>query len=203
MSERWKPKKGEAYYGIFANGDTERIVWRDSSLDESLFELGNCFRIEEKAQAAAEKIKALLLGLHNNDNVVTLNIPDTVPKLEVDDRGVVPYLMTLPKLTTEVFSRPDCPEWAQYAAVNKNGNGFYYRNKPKKKENKKWSLFGVGDYQYIGIFDATDWHKILIERPAKLQKLTTEVFDRPDCPEWARYAVVDDDGYAYYYSKSF
>lgn len=73
----------------------------------------------------------------------------------------------LPKLTVEVFDRPDCPDWARYAAVDKDGIGFYYQNKPEKAENKEWSLFGVDNYHHIGIFDASDWENSLIERPSK------------------------------------
>lgn len=33
-------------------------------------------------------------------------------------------------LTKEVFSRPDCPKWAKYAAVDFNGTAFWYEEKP-------------------------------------------------------------------------
>lgn len=42
------------------------------------------------------------------------------------------------------------------------------------------------------------------EQPTKVEhllKLTTEVFDRPDCPKWAKFAVVDADGTAMCYGK--
>lgn len=42
----------------------------------------------------------------------------------------------------------------------------------------------------------TDWHPV--DEPAtkcsQLPKLTTEVFDRLDCPEWAKWAAVDISG---------
>lgn len=34
-----------------------------------------------------------------------------------------------------------------------------------------------------------------------LPKLTAEVFNHPDCPAWAKWAAVDGNGYAYYYSE--
>lgn len=37
---------------------------------------------------------------------------------------------TLPKLTAEVFDRPDCPKWANYAAVDANGYGYWYEENP-------------------------------------------------------------------------
>lgn len=35
----------------------------------------------------------------------------------------------------------------------------------------------------------------------KYPKLTKEIFDLPNCPEWAKYAAVDDNGECYVYSK--
>jgi hypothetical protein len=86
----------------------------------------------------------------------------------------------LPKLTAEVFERPDCPEWAKYAAVDANGVGVYYRNKPKK-EGKQWVLFGVAEFRCIGKFDASDWQKSLIERPAKEEKAL---------PDWCKVGAI-------------
>lgn len=202
MSERWKPKQGEDYYFVDSafNVDSESYeegyVW-----DEERIESGNCFERKEDAKVAAEKVKALLLSLHDNDTAVSLNIPDTVPKLEVDDRGVVLDLKPLPKLTADVFNRPDCPEWAKWVAVNQNGIASYYDEKPARcrsyfriSNGKRWVLSGS--------FDASDWRNSLIERPAKLPKLTTEVFDRPDCPKWAKYAAVDKDGSAVFFEST-
>ena len=73
----------------------------------------------------------------------------------------------LPKLTAEVFDRPDCPAWAKWAAVDGDGEGWFYEEKP---------VIGVVDTfvnvtlraQCIdGEFDATDWKHSLIERPEK------------------------------------
>lgn len=73
----------------------------------------------------------------------------------------------LPKLTAEVFNRPDCPAWAKWAAVDSDGEGWFYEEKP---------VIGVVDTfvnvtlraQCIdGEFDASDWQNSLIERPEK------------------------------------
>lgn len=72
----------------------------------------------------------------------------------------------LPKLTTEVFDRPDCPEWAKYAAVDKDGRGFYYHNKPRKNDYN-WGLSDVVGCKLIDNFDPSHWQNSLIERPAK------------------------------------
>lgn len=37
--------------------------------------------------------------------------------------------------------------------------------------------------------------------PIDLPKLTVEVFNREDCPEWGRYATVDENGIAFFHEK--
>lgn len=77
-----------------------------------------------------------------------------------------------PKLTTEVFNRPDCPEWAKYAAVSKFGCLTFFEEKPVLGNNSFLPL----DKNYTtklyrnepGRWDASDWQNSLIERPAKL-----------------------------------
>lgn len=148
MSERWKPEKGESYYCIFANGNVDRTVWRNVLTDKSLFERGNCFKTEEKAKAAAEKVKSLLLSLHE-------------PTKDCNH---------LPKLTTEVFDRPDCPEWAKYAAVDMNGVVTFFKEKPVINKYHWWSSPNCAIKEIIHghFFDASDWRNSLIERPAVL-----------------------------------
>jgi hypothetical protein len=148
MSERWKPEYNGIYYYISESLTVEVDCNENTFTDKERIYCGNCFKAEEEAQAAAEKVKALLLSLHYNETSTANN-------------------ETLPKLTAEVFDRPDCPGWAKYAAVDKDGRSFYYRNKPKMIETDRWCLFG-GDYQHIGKFDASGWKNSLIERPAKL-----------------------------------
>lgn len=75
----------------------------------------------------------------------------------------------LPKLTAEVFDRPDCPEWAKYASVKKDGRVIFYSDKTSP-----------GVIKDIGFFDPTDWLNSLVERPAKLPDWCKEgewVFD--------------------------
>lgn len=78
----------------------------------------------------------------------------------------------LPKLTAEVFDRPDCPEWAKWAAVDADRCGFYYEDKPRACEaNGEWLVDKcvVGTNRIItGYFDPTNWQNSLIERPTKL-----------------------------------
>lgn len=79
----------------------------------------------------------------------------------------------LPKLTAEVFDRPDCPEWAKYAAVDENKSAYWFECKPQAKNTGFWVNRFNRDrsirYQQIpGAFYSADWQNSLIERPAKL-----------------------------------
>ena len=104
------------------------------------------------------------------------------------------------KLTTDVFNRPDCPAWANYAAVDEDGEATFFEKMPYTA-TKTCGCF-LRDCRYMPIprrFYSDDWEDSLIERPV-LQKLTAEVFNRPDCPEWARYAVVNANGKVVFFS---
>ena len=81
----------------------------------------------------------------------------------------------LPKLTAEVFDRPDCPEWAKYAAVDSDGDARYHERYPRLSKYW-WSSDGdIKDVNY-GKFDASDWKNSLIERPA----------NKPELPDWCK-----------------
>lgn len=77
----------------------------------------------------------------------------------------------LPKLTDAVFDREDCPEWANYAAVNENRTAFFFGNVPNRgcsnPRKKYWTYHHSEMMQIPGEFDSTDWQNSLIERPAK------------------------------------
>ena len=114
----------------------------------------------------------------------------------------------VPKLTVEVFNSPDCPEWAKWAAVDRNGKGYLYRYRPILLEegSSEWLCSAnedFGGYCLIGkSFDSSDWEHSLIERPVKKRpKLTQKVFEREDCPAWAKWATVDEDGECFVWSS--
>jgi hypothetical protein len=74
----------------------------------------------------------------------------------------------LPKLTQAVFDREDCPEWANWAAVDADGRAFWYEVKPDRMVR----AYVTEDYKgelitKPGRFDASDWEHSLIERPKK------------------------------------
>lgn len=77
----------------------------------------------------------------------------------------------LPKLTAEVFDRPDCPTWAKYAAVDRDGIACFYDKKPECDNVQMWLRGEKGEY-FMAVrgnqYDASDWQNSLIERPATL-----------------------------------
>lgn len=145
MTKRWKPKKGKPYWTI----DTFAKVWRQTysndTYDSAFYSIGNCFSTENEAISAAEKFKALLLSLQ--EPIIDCN--------------------QLPKLTTEVFNRPDCPEWARYAAVDGNGIAHYYDEQPYPMDTFFYNS-RAHHWSVEGYFDSSDWKNSLIERPAIL-----------------------------------
>lgn len=57
---RWKPEFGDYYYFINLRGEILRCEWFDT-VDENLgYEFGNCFRTQEEAEVARDKIKEIL-----------------------------------------------------------------------------------------------------------------------------------------------
>jgi hypothetical protein len=76
----------------------------------------------------------------------------------------------LQKLTVEVFDRPDCPEWANYAVVNCDGRLTFFSDKPKfeGEDYGCWSC-SYSKYKHIdnAVFDASDWKNSMIKRPVK------------------------------------
>ena len=177
MCDRWKPKNKEKYWYVNTFNEVKYAIWAERKVYRKLFNSGNCFKTEEEAEAVAEKVKALMLSSH--DPVTCSN--------------------QLPKLTTDVFNRPDCPEWAKWAAVDMNGIAHYFDEKPYPMDTFFYNS-RAHHWMVDGDFDASDWQNSLIERTVDyLPKLTAEVFDRPDCPEWAKYAAVDAACLAHWY----
>ena len=57
---RWKPEKFQNYYHVGGDGFVYSDTWANgSAVDNGRFEIGNCFKIEEEAERAAEYLKAL------------------------------------------------------------------------------------------------------------------------------------------------
>lgn len=71
MSERWKPEKGDQYYFMDSVGDIVCDPRGDFTWIRERIAMGNYFKTEAEAQAAAEKVKALLLSLHESTQDTT------------------------------------------------------------------------------------------------------------------------------------
>ena len=85
--------------------------------------------------------------------------------------------VTLQKLTAEVFDRPDCPNWARYAAADKDGKARFHAEEPTIPTVYKAECWCSTDNDSFitGTFDASDWGNSLVERPAK-----------EELPDWCR-----------------
>jgi hypothetical protein len=62
--ERWRPKKGEAYWMIQNDGDVETHQYADDTYDDKKRDFGNCFKTREQAEQARDDIKKLLDNVH-------------------------------------------------------------------------------------------------------------------------------------------
>ena len=71
------------------------------------------------------------------------------------------------KLTVDFFGRPDCPEWAKYAAVNADGSVRVFLNQPTTQYKLYW--YDPTSYWEQSLkgdtFDASDWRNSLVKRP--------------------------------------
>lgn len=148
MTKRWKPEISEKYWYLTMFNEVRDGIWEDITIERKLFDSGNCFETEEEAKAVAEKVNTLLLDSHEQPTVCS----------------------QLPGLAPEVFNRPDCPEWAKWAAVNSKGTLIFFGNKPTF-EGEDYGCWSCSGYMYKHIkdfiFDASDWQNSLIERPSK------------------------------------
>ncbi len=84
-------------------------------------------------------------------------------------------------LNERVFDLDVCPDWAQYAAVDADGEAYWYSTKPSRV-GSDWVDYGrirlIRDGDYPVIFDATDWQHSLIKRPEKVLEITMADLER-------------------------
>ncbi len=59
---KWKPEWGHEYWIVDTFGDVAGSTY-NSSVDESRFDLGNCFRTKEEAEHARDIIREALKGI--------------------------------------------------------------------------------------------------------------------------------------------
>lgn len=61
---KWKPTENTKYFHILIAGGTalvDHYLWKNDEVDRNYYELGNCFKTREEAEAKLEQIKKLLL----------------------------------------------------------------------------------------------------------------------------------------------
>ena len=71
MSEIWKPEKGDQYYFMDSVGDIVCDPLGDFTWMSERIAMGNCFKTREEAEAAAEKVKEMLLSLQDTAQPTT------------------------------------------------------------------------------------------------------------------------------------
>lgn len=95
--------------------------------------------------------------------------PKKLPKRDSKGRFCSSY--KAPKLTTEIFNRPNCPKWAQWAAVDADGIAVFYEEIPILG-GSRWFDRGENSHKvHGGLYDASDWENSLIERPKKAPEI--------------------------------
>lgn len=55
----WKPKTGENYFTIITDGGISIARWYDTSVNEELYLIGNCFQTKEQAEFVAHQRRFL------------------------------------------------------------------------------------------------------------------------------------------------
>ena len=85
-------------------------------------------------------------------------------------------------LNERVFELDECPDWAQYAAVDEDGQAYWCSSKPERVGSDWVDFYGrirlIRDGDNALIFDATGWKHSLIERPRKVLEITMSDIER-------------------------
>jgi hypothetical protein len=63
---RWKPANRESYFLILGDGDIKSFQWHGTSLDQEIWNFGNCFRSRKDAERARDALKELLMNFHKH-----------------------------------------------------------------------------------------------------------------------------------------
>ena len=91
---------------------------------------------------------------------------------ELDTKEVT---VTMYVLNEKVFELDDCPDWAEYAAVDADGEAYWYSSKPETVEigwiGETYDPVIMVDGK-VHVFDPTDWQHSLIKRPEKALEVT-------------------------------
>lgn len=77
-------------------------------------------------------------------------------------------------LNQKVFELDECPDWAQWAAVDADGKAHWFGSQPciRAKCWRRQPCSSSSRVCFGWLFDATDWQHSLIERPKKVLEVT-------------------------------
>lgn len=59
VNKVWKPKKGEVFYTVYADGSIYELTWLNNADRIKRYEIGNCFKTKNEAEFALEKLKVI------------------------------------------------------------------------------------------------------------------------------------------------
>lgn len=161
MSKNDWPQEGDQYWYVnWEYGTASSLLVRSSTydgvdIDKNRRVIGNCYRTEQ----AAKRVVALILS--------ALAVPTEPP------------WNNAPKLTAQIFNRPDCPDWCNAAVVSSCGIAYWVDGDFEKRHKEITGLR----------FDTTDWQHSLIKRPM------TEL------PDWCKVGAWVYNQRGYYFCK--
>ena len=120
-------------------------------------------------------LKALSLGYPK----LSAEIGDAYAKCKAVRQSKTPQKKKF-ALVPVVFSLPECPSDANWAAVDADGSAYWFVDKPVISGNR-WVRRQTGCAAKCILpeaFDATDWQHSLIERPRKVCEVTMADLER-------------------------
>lgn len=73
-NDPWKPEEGGTYLYVNSCGEVYEKVWESSKIDEKHYENGNCFHLQDDAEATAERVKKAMKGTTDVSTNVGSNV---------------------------------------------------------------------------------------------------------------------------------
>jgi hypothetical protein len=64
--ERWKPENHEEYFVVLGSGEIQSFQWNNTDFDRVTWDFGNCFKNDQMAEQARDRLKEYLLTFYKN-----------------------------------------------------------------------------------------------------------------------------------------
>lgn len=179
MTERWKPESGEWYWYVGSDIVPYEDQWENFYLDGDYYESGNCFRTEEETKAAAEKVKALLLSLHEPEDGNSQKTPIS-ESLQQEDCKKRTFVR--PSHTTPEHYKPDpkTGEWwrskgdDRYMVKVVDGDYQLFGRRIVKYENSRNITMAANIEDFLERFEKEDGPVLTLGDDAELIKPSHE-----------------------------